>query len=52
MLEAWKFFSIRRQFTGQHFARQVYALWLEEALDKGDVSLPTGAPDFYNAKTT
>nr|VFK12804.1 MAG: phage portal protein, lambda family [Candidatus Kentron sp. LFY] len=51
MLEAWKFFASRRQFIGQNFARQVYALWLEEAMDKGDVELPKGAPDFYTAKT-
>lgn len=51
MLEAWKFFSSRRHLVGQQFARQIYALWLEEAIDNGDVEIPRGAPTFYDAKS-
>lgn len=51
MLETWRFFSGRRQFIANQFATAVYALWLEEAFDKGDVLLPPGAPSFYAAKT-
>ncbi|HSH29168.1 MAG TPA: phage portal protein [Thiohalobacter sp.] len=51
MLEAFKFFTTKRRLVGQQFCRQVYALWLEEAIDKGDVELPPGAPDFYQAKS-
>lgn len=51
MLEAWKFFTSRRHLVGQQFARHIYALWLEEAIDKGIVEIPKGAPDFYAAKS-
>lgn len=50
MLESWKFFAGRRHFIGQHVGVPAYALWLEEAIDRGDVVLPSGAPGFYDAK--
>ena len=50
LLEVWKFFNGRQQFIAGPFARQGYSLWLEEAIDNGDVKLPAGAPDFYAAK--
>jgi len=49
--QSWKFFYGRRQLIGGAFANQVYALWLEEAMDNGDVDRPSGTPDFYDAKT-
>lgn len=51
MLEAWRFFKGRRHAIAGRFARQVYALWLEEAIQRGDVEIPAGAPSFYEAKT-
>ncbi|MEJ1409380.1 MAG: phage portal protein [Candidatus Sedimenticola sp. (ex Thyasira tokunagai)] len=48
--EVWKFFTSRRELIGGRFASSIYMLWLEEAIDKGDVQLPPGAPDFYDAK--
>ncbi|MEE8128181.1 phage portal protein [Candidatus Vondammii sp. HM_W22] len=48
--EVWKFFNGRRQLIGGRFASSIYELWLEEAIDKGDVPLPPGGPDFYEAK--
>lgn len=51
MLEAYKFFCGRRHFIGGRFATLIYALWLEEAMDKGDVAAPPSAPSFYEAKT-
>ena len=51
MLEAWKFFSGRRHHVASRFATQVYAAWLEEAIDRGDVKLPPQAPDFVTAKS-
>lgn len=48
--EVWKFFTARRELIVGRFAGQIYALWLEEAIDKGDIQLPPGAPDFYAAK--
>lgn len=50
MLEAWRFFRGRREAIAGKFATQVYALWLEEAIQRGDVELPPGAPSFYEAK--
>lgn len=51
MLEAWKFFTARRKLIAGRFSSLVYALWLEEGIDRGDIELPAGAPDFYTAKT-
>lgn len=51
MLEGWRFFSSRRHFIGGWFATQIYAAWLEEAMDKGRVSTPPGAPTYLEAKT-
>lgn len=51
MLEAWRFFHGKQQMIAGRFARLVYALWLEEAIDRGDIKLPAGAPSFYEAKT-
>lgn len=49
LLETWKTFVSRRAAFGRRFARQIYMAWLEEAIDKGDIELPAGAPDFYDA---
>jgi lambda family phage portal protein len=43
LLEAWRFFTVRRQWLATYFAAPVYELWLEEAVDLGLVE----APDFY-----
>jgi lambda family phage portal protein len=51
MLESWRFFKSRRHHIAGRFARLVYALWLEEAIDNGTVRIPAGAPNFYQAKT-
>jgi lambda family phage portal protein len=52
LLEAWRFFSGKQYLIGGWFATQIYALWLEEALDRGEIVLPAGLPDFYAAKTS
>lgn len=49
MLESWKFFTTRRHRLGAHVATQIYLLWLEEAVDRGEVEMPSGAPGFYEA---
>jgi len=51
LMEAWKFFTANRDLYGARFAAMVYSLWLEEAIDKGDIELPSSAPDFYEAKS-
>ena len=50
LLEVWKFMTARRGYFAEQGARPVYAAWLEEAIDLGDVELPPGAPDFQEAK--
>lgn len=57
LLGAWRFFSNKQYLVGGWYATQVYALWLEEALERGaqgdpqGIVLPAGMPDFYEAKT-
>lgn len=43
MLEAWRSFNRRRDGLGVRWCDPVYGLWLEEAINAGDVD----APDFY-----
>lgn len=49
MLETWKFMSARRGHFANGVATPIFALWFEEAVDRGDVVLPDGAPDFWEA---
>jgi len=46
LLEAWRFFMTRRQWLSHHWAQPVYELWLEEAVNKGEIE----APGFYEQK--
>lgn len=50
LIEAWKFMQGRSEFLASSFADHCYALWLEEAVNVGEVTLPKGAPDFYEAR--
>jgi lambda family phage portal protein len=43
LLEAWRFFSVRRAWLAASWAGPVYRLWLEEAVNAGLVD----APNFY-----
>lgn len=43
LMEAWRYFIGRRQWLATCWARPVYALWLEEAINKGLIE----APGFY-----
>lgn len=43
LIEAWRFFRGRRQWISTYWARPVFDLWLEEAVNLGLVE----APDFY-----
>ncbi len=47
LMEAWRHFMTRRQWLGNSWARRVYVLWLEEAVNKGLIE----AKDFYANKT-
>lgn len=43
LMEAWRFFMGRRHWLATYWAKPVYCLWLEEAIQKGLVQ----APGFY-----
>src|SRR5215471_16729866 len=43
LLEAWRFFSVRRAWLATYWATPCYKLWLEEAVNAGLVD----APDYY-----
>ena len=43
MLEAWRFFKSKREWLARNWAKPVYTLWLEEAVNAGLVD----APNFY-----
>ena len=51
LLESWK--TLTRRFvefkTGT--ATPMYSSWLHEAMENGDLPLPSGAPDFLEART-
>ena len=46
LMEAWRFFMGRRQWLATYWARPVYELWLEEAINKDLIE----APGFYDNK--
>ena len=46
LMEAWRYFNGRRQWLASHWAKPVYELWLEEAINKGLIE----APGFYQYK--
>lgn len=43
MLEAWRYFIGRRRWLTDVFLKPVYELWLEEAVNAGEIE----APDYY-----
>lgn len=50
-LETWQFFKARRAAIPGQFASIIYALWLEEEMDRDPSLSPAGAPDFWDAKS-
>lgn len=50
LLDYWRFVTGRRVAVPGKLASLIYALWLEEAMDKGEVKTPAGAPSFLDAK--
>ena len=43
LLEAWRFFLNRRAWMATYWCQPVYELWLEEAIDNGQIE----APEYY-----
>jgi lambda family phage portal protein len=53
MMEGWRYYMGRRKIIAARFASMVFALWFEEALDRGELRLPRGATrDFYQGKSS
>lgn len=44
-------FRAKKQLLNSQFNRQVYALWLEEAMDKNFIPVPAKSPSFQSAKS-
>jgi lambda family phage portal protein len=44
LLEAWRYFMARREWLSTYWCDPIYELWLEEAIQRGEVE----APDFYD----
>jgi lambda family phage portal protein len=51
LLEAWRFVCGTSGFFATTHADHAYALWLEEAIDTGEVVLPKKAPGFYEMRS-
>lgn len=51
LLESWRYICGLSGFFAATHADHIYGLWLEEAIDLGDVVLPTGVPGFYEARS-
>jgi len=51
MLETWRYFSGQRSVIAKRYASMIFALVLEEMIDRRVVVLPAGAPSFYDAKS-
>lgn len=52
LMESWKTLVRRRTEFATNFASPCYAVWLQEAMEKGELPLPNGAPDFIEAATS
>lgn len=50
LLETWKTMVSRRRAFAAGFCTPIYVAWMEEAIDRGVVTLPPGGPDFYQAQ--
>jgi lambda family phage portal protein len=48
MTETWKFMQSRKRMVADRFASSIYRLWLEEAINKGDIESAKSGPDFYD----
>jgi len=51
MLEAWKTFERRRIDFSVGFAQPIFSAWMEEAFDKKEFPLPSGAPDYIDFRS-
>ncbi|UQZ90686.1 phage portal protein [Deltaproteobacteria bacterium Smac51] len=50
LLEAWRIFLLYRSWLERHYCQPTWCMVIEEAWLSGLLKLPSGAPDFYDAK--
>ena len=50
MAETWKFMQSRKKIVADAFATEIYTLWLEEEVARGNIPMPPGytPDDFYD----
>ena len=52
MSESYRYFAGKRETIAKRFANAIFELWFEEAVNLGDIVLPSGANgNFYEMKT-
>lgn len=51
LLEVWRGVMVERRMFTRHVATQIYSCVIEEAIAKGWIKLPDGAPDFWQFRT-
>lgn len=51
LLESWKTLVRRRLEFSANTATPMYSVWLREEMERGELPLPNGAPDFLEAET-
>jgi len=49
LLEAWRVYMLHRTWLERHLCQPVWTMVLEEAWLRGELDLPRGGPDFYEA---
>lgn len=47
LMEIWKTLNADRTIFANQFATPIFALWLEEELEAGKITVPPGSPSFY-----
>ena len=50
LLEAWRVFLLYRSWLVRHYCQPVWSMVIEDAWLAGRIELPSGAPDFYDAR--
>jgi lambda family phage portal protein len=52
LMETWKTLMRRRSNFSTNFATPMYGVWLQEAMERGELPLPARAPDYQQAATS
>jgi lambda family phage portal protein len=50
LLEAWRVYLLYRSWLTRHYCQPIWDMIIEEAWLAGLIKLPSGAPDFYDAR--